>query len=124
MGVGVNHYDLVEAASKLGCSILHTPFKYLGVTVGSSRSRVRAWEDTLCKLKLCLSKRKSKTLSIGGRLTLLKAVLGATLIYAMSLYKVPKTVLNLMESIQSKFFNGVDGGDKKITWIKWTKARL
>ncbi|GJS65514.1 RNA-directed DNA polymerase, eukaryota [Tanacetum coccineum] len=97
MGVGVNHYDLAEAAAKLGCSILKTPFKYLGVTVGSSMSRVRAWEDTL-------------------------SVLGATSIYAMSLYKVPKTVLNVMESIRSKFFNGIDGGDKKITWIKWTKV--
>ncbi|GJS84812.1 RNA-directed DNA polymerase, eukaryota [Tanacetum coccineum] len=27
-----------------------------------------------------------------------------------------------MESIRSKFFNGIDGGDKKITWIKWTKV--
>nr|GEY89195.1 RNA-directed DNA polymerase, eukaryota [Tanacetum cinerariifolium] len=122
MGVGVNHYDLFEAASKLGCFILNTPFKYLGVTVGSSISRVRAWEDSLRKLKLRLSKWKSKTLSIGGRLTLLKAVLGATPIYVMSLYKVPKTVLNVMENIRSKLCNGVDGGDKKITWIKWTEV--
>ncbi|GKC09900.1 hypothetical protein Tco_1001510 [Tanacetum coccineum] len=83
---------------------------------------VRAWEDTLCKLKSRLSKWKAKTLSIGGRLTLLKAVLGATPIYDMSLYRVPKTVLNMMESLRSKFFNGSDGGDKKITWIKWTKV--
>ncbi|GKD46421.1 RNA-directed DNA polymerase, eukaryota [Tanacetum coccineum] len=78
--------------------------------------------DTLAKLQLRLSKWKSKTLSIGGRLTLLKAVLGASPIYAMSLYKVPKTVLKMMESIRSKFFNGVDGGEKKITWIKWSKV--
>ncbi|GJW78885.1 RNA-directed DNA polymerase, eukaryota [Tanacetum coccineum] len=68
MGVGVNHYHLVEVASKLGCSILNTPFKYLGVTVGSSMSRVGAWQDTLSKIKLRLSKWKSKTLSIGGAL--------------------------------------------------------
>ncbi|GKA99018.1 RNA-directed DNA polymerase, eukaryota [Tanacetum coccineum] len=111
-----------QKASKLGCSILKSPFKYLGVSVGSSSYRVRAWEDTLCKLKSRLSKWKAKTLSIGGRLTLLKAVLGATPIYAMSLYRVPKTVLNMMESLRSKFFNGSDGGDKKITWIKWTKV--
>nr|GEW48393.1 RNA-directed DNA polymerase, eukaryota [Tanacetum cinerariifolium] len=110
------------AASKLGCSILKTPFKYLGVIVGSSMSRDRAWEDTLCKIKSHLSKWKTKTLSIGGRLTLLKAVLGATPIYAMSLYKVPKTVLNVMESIRSKLFNGIDSGNKKITWIKWIKV--
>ncbi|GJX91805.1 RNA-directed DNA polymerase, eukaryota [Tanacetum coccineum] len=119
MGVGVNHYDLAEVAFKLGCSILKTPFKYLGVIIGSSMSRVRAWEDTLCKIKSRLSNWKTKTLLIGERLTLLKVVLGATLIYVMSLYKVPKTVLNVMESIRSKFFNGINGGDKKITWIKW-----
>ncbi|GJS72132.1 RNA-directed DNA polymerase, eukaryota [Tanacetum coccineum] len=66
MGVGVNHNDIAKAASKLGCSILKTPFKYLGVSVGSSSYRVRAWEDTLCKLKSRLSKWKAKTLSIGG----------------------------------------------------------
>ncbi|GKD74568.1 RNA-directed DNA polymerase, eukaryota, partial [Tanacetum coccineum] len=120
--VSVSHNDIAKAASKLGCSILKTPFKYLGVSVGSSTSRIRAWEDTLCKLKSRLSKWKSKTLSIGGRLTLLKAVLCATPIYAMSLYRVPKTVLNVMESLRSKFFNGSDGGDKKITWIKWKKV--
>ncbi|GJR55448.1 RNA-directed DNA polymerase, eukaryota [Tanacetum coccineum] len=88
----------------------------------SSMSKVRAWEDTICKIKSRLSNWKTKTLLIGGRLTLLKVVLGATLIYAMSLYKLPKTVLNVMESIRSKFFNGIDGGDKKITWIKWRKV--
>ncbi|GJU48909.1 hypothetical protein Tco_1218464 [Tanacetum coccineum] len=122
MGVGVNHNDIAKAASKLGCSILKTPFKYLGVSVGSSTFKIRAWEDTLCKLKSRLSKWKSKTLSIGGHLTLLKAVLGATPIYAMSLYRVPKTVLNVMESLRSKFVNGFDGGYKKITWIKWKKV--
>ncbi|GJR80794.1 putative reverse transcriptase domain-containing protein [Tanacetum coccineum] len=59
MGVVVNHYDLAEAAAKLGCFILKTPFKYLGVTVGSSMSRVQAWEDTLCKIKSRLSKWKT-----------------------------------------------------------------
>nr|GEW53241.1 RNA-directed DNA polymerase, eukaryota, reverse transcriptase zinc-binding domain protein [Tanacetum cinerariifolium] len=106
MGVGVNHNDIAKAVSKLGCCILKTPFKYLGVFVGSSTSKVRAWEDTLCKLKSRLFKWKSKTLSIGGRLTLLKVVLGATPIYAMSIYRVPKTVLNVMESLRNKFFNG------------------
>ncbi|GJU58650.1 RNA-directed DNA polymerase, eukaryota [Tanacetum coccineum] len=64
MGVGVNHIVVAETASKLGCSILkYVPFKYLGVSVGSSSYRVRAWEDTLCKLKSRLSKWKAKTLS-------------------------------------------------------------
>ncbi|GJY16200.1 hypothetical protein Tco_0386622 [Tanacetum coccineum] len=71
------------------------------------------------KLQARLSKWKVKTLSIGGRLTLLKSVLGASPIYYMSIFKVPKGVLKTMESIRSKFFNGVDSSDRKISWVAW-----
>ncbi|GJS64789.1 RNA-directed DNA polymerase, eukaryota, reverse transcriptase zinc-binding domain protein [Tanacetum coccineum] len=48
-----------------------------------------------------------KTLSIGGRLTLLKCVLGSMPIYHMSLFKTPMKVLNTMESIRA--IHGDDG---------------
>nr|GEZ49059.1 RNA-directed DNA polymerase, eukaryota [Tanacetum cinerariifolium] len=44
----------------------------------------------------------------GGRLTLLKAVLGASPLYNMFIFKVPKGILNSMEAIRSKFFNGME----------------
>ncbi|GJZ00193.1 hypothetical protein Tco_0517622 [Tanacetum coccineum] len=34
-------------------------------------------------------------------------------------FKVPKGVLKTMESIHSKFFNGVDSSDRKISWVAW-----
>nr|GEZ52071.1 RNA-directed DNA polymerase, eukaryota, reverse transcriptase zinc-binding domain protein [Tanacetum cinerariifolium] len=40
----------------------------------------------------------------------------------MSLYKVPKTLLNSMESIRRNFFNGIQEGERKIAWVKWTKV--
>nr|GEZ98008.1 RNA-directed DNA polymerase, eukaryota [Tanacetum cinerariifolium] len=49
-----------------------------GVMVGDSMSRKLAWADTVQKLRSQLSKWKVKTLSIGGRLTFLKSVLGAS----------------------------------------------
>nr|GEU44347.1 hypothetical protein [Tanacetum cinerariifolium] len=76
---------------------------------------------SLYKLKSRLSRWKLKTLSIGGRLTLLKSVLGSTPIFWMSMYKVPKYVLSSMEAIHKNFFNGAQGNEKKITWIKWSK---
>ncbi|GJT41527.1 RNA-directed DNA polymerase, eukaryota [Tanacetum coccineum] len=82
-------------------------------------SRKSAWVGLVNKLQARLSKWKVKTLSIGGRLTLLKSVLGASPIYYMSIFKVPKGVLKTMESIRSKFFNGVDSSDRKISWVAW-----
>ncbi|GJY75561.1 hypothetical protein Tco_0480677 [Tanacetum coccineum] len=85
-------------------------------------SSIRAWDETVNKLKMSLSSWKLKTLSIGGRLTLLKSVLGSTPIYNMSLFKVPKAVLKSMESIRRNFFNGIRDGEKKIAWVSWSKV--
>nr|GEZ39232.1 RNA-directed DNA polymerase, eukaryota [Tanacetum cinerariifolium] len=122
LGVGIPLSISTVAASVLGCSVMTTPFKYLGVMVGGNMSRINALDDSIQKLKSRLSKWKLKTLSIGGWLTLLKSVLGASPIYAMSIFKVPKSVLLAMESIRRNFFYGSQGAEKKITWIKWTKV--
>ncbi|GJU87478.1 hypothetical protein Tco_1295024, partial [Tanacetum coccineum] len=69
-------------------------------------SSKNAWDETINKMKKRLSRWKLNTLSVGGRLTLLKSVLGSTPIYNMSIFKVPKSVLNYMESLRRNFFNG------------------
>nr|GEV67311.1 RNA-directed DNA polymerase, eukaryota [Tanacetum cinerariifolium] len=99
LGVGVTNDSVIAAAGSIGCSIIKTPFKYLGVM-----------------------KWKIGTLSIRGRLTLIKSVLGSTPIYSMSLYKVPKTVLHTMEAIRRDSFNGSQSKDRNISWIKWSKV--
>nr|GFB35271.1 RNA-directed DNA polymerase, eukaryota, reverse transcriptase zinc-binding domain protein [Tanacetum cinerariifolium] len=40
----------------------------------------------------------------------------------MSIFKVPKRILNSMEAICSKFFNGIEPSTKKITWAAWNKV--
>nr|GFC50338.1 RNA-directed DNA polymerase, eukaryota [Tanacetum cinerariifolium] len=66
-------------------------------------SSIKAWDETISKMKKRLSMWKFNTLSVRGRLTLLKSVLGSTPIYNMSIFKVPKSVLNLMESSRRNF---------------------
>ncbi|GJZ96376.1 RNA-directed DNA polymerase, eukaryota [Tanacetum coccineum] len=119
---GVPRHVVEHAASSIGCSIMSNQFRYLGVMVGEFSSSLKAWDDVILKLRSRLSKWKVKTLSIGGRLTLLKSVLGASSIYYMSIFKVPRGVLKVMEVIRSRFFNGVDHSEKKVTWAAWNKV--
>ncbi|GJU65683.1 RNA-directed DNA polymerase, eukaryota, reverse transcriptase zinc-binding domain protein [Tanacetum coccineum] len=104
MGVNVDYSYVNQAAVKLGCQILDTPFMYLGTKVGGNMSRVQAWQEVVEKVKARLSKWKMNTLSIGGRLTLLKYVLRSIPIFHMSIFKVPSKILQLLESIRGRFF--------------------
>ncbi|GJU43299.1 hypothetical protein Tco_1200565 [Tanacetum coccineum] len=112
--------SLVEAAvNDIGCMALNLPFSYLGINIGGHMSRIKAWDNVINKVLCRLSKWKMKSLSIDGKLTLLKSVLGSTLIYYMSMFKAPIHVLKKLESICSHFFNGVDPYVRKMTFVKW-----
>nr|GEW99156.1 hypothetical protein [Tanacetum cinerariifolium] len=92
-----------------------------GVKVRASTSRSSSWDEVLAKISARLSKWKIKTLSIGGRLTLIKSVLTSFPLYHMLIYKAPMGVLNRMESLRRRFFNGVDKNERKISLIGWQK---
>ncbi|GKE78397.1 RNA-directed DNA polymerase, eukaryota, partial [Tanacetum coccineum] len=120
-GIGVSKEDVDLAASTVGCSTFSPPFHYLGVKVGATMSRLKSWKEITTKVSSHLSKWKLKTLSIGGRLTLLKSVITAIPIYHMSLFKVPAGILKELESIRMNFFNGTDKSERKMVWIGWDK---
>nr|GEY01566.1 RNA-directed DNA polymerase, eukaryota [Tanacetum cinerariifolium] len=120
-GVGIPSSILMQATSLIGCGVLHKQFRYLGVMVGECMSRHNAWASTVDKLRSCLSKWKVKTLSVCGRLTLLKADLGASPLYNLSIFKVRKGILNSMEAIRSMCFNGMEPSTNKIT-CAWNKV--
>ncbi|GJX03841.1 RNA-directed DNA polymerase, eukaryota, reverse transcriptase zinc-binding domain protein, partial [Tanacetum coccineum] len=122
MGISVSSDKVDQAAKKIGCAILQVPFSYLGSKVGCLMSRIQSWSEIVNNILTRLSKWKLKTLSIGGRLTLLKSVLGSLPIYHMSLFKVPTKVLLNMESIRCHFFNGIEHNGKKPIWVKWNKV--
>nr|GEY02893.1 RNA-directed DNA polymerase, eukaryota [Tanacetum cinerariifolium] len=119
MGIFVDSNKVKHAAAKIGCLVLKRPFNYLGSRVGDLMCRIQSWHDVTERMHTQLSKWKLKTLSIGGRLTLLKSVLGAIPIYYMSIFKVPMKVLQNMKSIRACFFNGADVNSKKPSWVRW-----
>ncbi|GKE60421.1 hypothetical protein Tco_1510788, partial [Tanacetum coccineum] len=117
MGIVVKNSKVDLTAADIGCMTLKSPFSYLCVKVGGRMMCTNSWEEINNKLLSRLSKWKMKTLLIGGRLTLLKSVLGSMSIYYMSMFEVPKQVLKKMESIRSHFFKGADLKDRKISLV-------
>ncbi|GJY39682.1 RNA-directed DNA polymerase, eukaryota, partial [Tanacetum coccineum] len=70
MGVNVEDGMVKNAASKLGCLVLKTPFTYLGTKVGGNMSRKQAWKEVVDKVLSRLSRWKMK-LFHRDRLTIL-----------------------------------------------------
>ncbi|GJT51276.1 hypothetical protein Tco_0977433 [Tanacetum coccineum] len=121
-GVGISIVDLHSLASFIGCLASQLPFTYLGLPIGANMSRCFNWNPLIERFHKRLSKWKSKTLSIGGRLTLTKSVLGSLGVYYFSTFKAPKKVINQLESIRRNFFWGGSLDDNKIPWIAWKKV--
>ncbi|GKB10821.1 RNA-directed DNA polymerase, eukaryota [Tanacetum coccineum] len=114
-GVGVRPSDIQHMASCFGCLANNLPFTYLGIKVGANMSWVNSWNEVVLKVTNKLSSWKAKTLSVGGRVTLIKPVLGAIPTYYMSLLKVPEGILSRLEGLRNAFFLGADMDERKIT---------
>ncbi|MCH79618.1 RNA-directed DNA polymerase (Reverse transcriptase), partial [Trifolium medium] len=80
---------LSEAAVVLGCSVDKVPFLYLGLPIGGDPRRVSFWEPVVNRIRSRLTAWKSRFLSFGGRLVLLKYVLTSLPVYALSFFKAP-----------------------------------
>ncbi|GKA11719.1 hypothetical protein Tco_0691265, partial [Tanacetum coccineum] len=92
------------------------PLKYLGVPVGCNMARCSNWDAIFQKFSSKLTLWNARLLSTGGRLSLIKSVLGSLPTYYMSLYKVPVFVCNKLESMRNNFFIGGDLDEKKMSW--------
>ncbi|GJS85892.1 RNA-directed DNA polymerase, eukaryota [Tanacetum coccineum] len=122
LGIGVQEAEVKGVADGVGCTAGTLPYTYLEVPIGNKMSKVNDLKDLIDKFKNRLSNWKIKTLSVGGRVTLLKSVLGSIAIYLMSIFKTPITMLNDIESIRNKFFLGAEMDERKLTWIQWRKT--
>lgn len=72
VGVNVSDSWLSEAALVLSCRVGCLPFVYLGLSVGGNARRFDFWKPLVLRINSRLLGWKSKHLSLGGRLVLLK----------------------------------------------------
>ncbi|GJW09594.1 putative RNA-directed DNA polymerase, eukaryota, reverse transcriptase zinc-binding domain protein [Tanacetum coccineum] len=118
-GVGVSDNEVYSMATDIGCSLGSFPFTYLGLPVGANMNLTVSWKVLLDRFDARLSKWKANLLSNGGCLTLIKYVLKSLEIYYFSIFKVPDSVLKILEKKRASFFWGGSKDVRKLAWVKW-----
>lgn len=103
----------------LNCRVGSIPFVCLGLPIGDNARRSTFWEPLISRLKFRLPSWKSKHLSMGGRLVLLKSVLSSLPVYAISFFKAPSGIVSTIESIFNFFFFGVGGQMTTGNYLGW-----
>ncbi|GLT68412.1 hypothetical protein SLA2020_406460, partial [Shorea laevis] len=121
-GINVKMEDISEWAETLNCVVGCIPFKYLGIPVGANPRNLSTWTPVVDCLRRKLSNWKCESLSFGGRIVLLNAVLSSIPVYFFSTMRAPRKVIKLLSSIQRTFLWGGNGGDRKIAWVRWEKV--
>ncbi|GKE03904.1 hypothetical protein Tco_1395922, partial [Tanacetum coccineum] len=119
LGVCVSEVDVLGMANIIGCGAANLPLTYLGVLVGGNMSRCYNWEAIVKKISSKLSLWKARLLFVGGRISLIKSVLGNLPTYFMSLYLMPASIRSKLESLRNNFFNGSELGERKMVWVSW-----
>ncbi|XP_071688580.1 uncharacterized protein [Rutidosis leptorrhynchoides] len=118
-GVGVDKEEVRDMSNLFGCNIGTFPMTYLGLPIGANVKKLSNWKPVIDKFVKRLLDWKARTISFGGRLTLVYAVLNSLPLYYFSLYRAPPFVLKKLESVRRNFFWGGSGDVSKISWVKW-----
>nr|GEW85888.1 hypothetical protein [Tanacetum cinerariifolium] len=98
--IGVSNEEVSSMASRTGCAAGSFPFTYLGLSIGSNMNLTSSWNILVDHFQKRLSSWKANLLSIGWRLTLIKAVLGSLGIYYLSIFKAPEVILKSLERLR------------------------
>jgi len=102
--INVSDSWLSEAALVMNCRVGAFPFVYLGLPIGGDPRKLNFWRPVLNSIKSRLSNWKSKFLSFGGRLILLKCVMSSLPVYFLFFFKAPTGIISSIEYIFNFFF--------------------
>lgn len=117
-GIGVSAAEITRMAFRIHCASDTIPFLYLGLPVGDNMKQVASWKKVVEKVNRQLSLWKQRTLSIGGRMTLIKYIFNSLPLYSFSIFRATETTLKNLESLLTKFFWGSTGYSRKLIWAK------
>ncbi|GKV04880.1 hypothetical protein SLEP1_g16977 [Rubroshorea leprosula] len=122
IGINVSEGWMSKMTHILNCKQGELPCRYLGVPIGGSGKKISMWKPLIESFEKKLSNWKSRLLSLGGRITLLNAVLSSLPVYTMSVHLLPKGLILSLDKIRRSFLWGGGGSKRKINWVSWDKV--
>lgn len=102
--IGADNILAQSYSDMFGCNVGDIPFVYLGVPIGGSRLLSKHWDFLCSKVEKRLDAWKGGNLSSGGKLVLVKACLESIPTYHMSMYRLPKGVIERIDKSRRTFF--------------------
>ncbi|XP_027182051.1 uncharacterized protein LOC113780452 [Coffea eugenioides] len=114
-----DHIRLVETT--LGFHRQSFPVKYLGVPLVRGRMGTIVFDPLLAKLRARLFHWSSKLLSTGGKIVLIRHVLGSIPLYLLQAICPPKTVVTALGRICNSFLWNSNVDSKRMHWATWEK---
>nr|XP_043633384.1 uncharacterized protein LOC122604565 [Erigeron canadensis] len=122
-GLGGSTFETLRAVASINkVSMGELLFTYLGVPIRANMNKVKSWDDVIHTVENRLSKWKELSLSIGGRVILIKSVLNSLPMYFLSLFKAPKQVIAKLDAIRKRFLWGSMDEKRKIHWVSWDRV--
>ncbi|KAL4187948.1 hypothetical protein AMTRI_Chr09g21400 [Amborella trichopoda] len=112
--------EIREWASWIGYGVDDLPMKYLGLPLVDDRLNLAAWDFLILRD----SAWKIRYMSLGGRITLLKATLSNLVVYYFSLIKTTMLVISKLKKLMSNLFRSVIPEKRKFNLVKWSEVCL
>jgi hypothetical protein len=106
----------------IGFNIGSFPFMYLGIPIFKGKPKVSYLQPVADKIKAKLASWKASLLSIAGRVQLVKSVIQSMLVYSISIYSWPMSLLKDLERWIKNFIWSGDISQRKLVIVAWKKV--
>ena len=119
IGIRMEKSQLHKYADISRCTVGDLPTSYLGLPLCVGSVNKTLWNPVMERLERRWSSEKANYLSIGGRVTLIKATLSNLLVYHFSLFKCPASVIKRIERMQREFLWPGNSNHKMFHLVDW-----
>ncbi|XP_058076338.1 uncharacterized protein LOC131224915 [Magnolia sinica] len=120
--VNCSDEELSSYAEIFGCSPASFPTSFVDLPLDIGPPPKSMWDKVVEKFQKLLARWKCRCLSMGGRLTLIKAALSNIPIYFMSLIRCPSSVLDRIDKLRRDFLWCGKENQKKLHLLDWKEV--